>query len=95
MSSDIVLISISKSELQEMIRNVVQTEINRKKEKELLNSKELCDWLGIHLSTLAKWKSENKIPYRRMGKRIFFNRNEVIKALEESNYNKIRELRRK
>jgi len=84
------IINLSINELTELIRNVLQAELSKGKEKELLNSKELCEFLGIHPSTLSKWKAENKIPYKKLGKRIFFNREEVMQALKDSNYYRLR-----
>jgi excisionase family DNA binding protein len=90
----IVLISISQEELREIVRDAVKKELNLKKEKELLSFKETCEFLGCSASALNKWKSENKIPYRKLGKRIYFSRSEITSALEESgNYKKLRELR--
>lgn len=60
--------------------------------KDLLNFKETCEFLGIHPSTLHKWKAENKIPFKRLGKRIFFERLEIINSLKDSNYYKFKEL---
>ncbi len=89
---NIVLISIKKDELENIIRSAVKDELAKKEEKELINSKELIDWLGISLSALNSWKREGKIPFHRMGKRIFFKRSEVLQALKDSNYSKLREL---
>ncbi|MBK7980252.1 MAG: helix-turn-helix domain-containing protein [Ignavibacteriae bacterium] len=55
-----------------------------------MNFKETCDFLGIHPSTLNKWKANNKIPYKRLGKRIFFQREEILNSLKSSNYYKIK-----
>ena len=54
--------------------------------------KETCEFLGIHPSTLNKWKAQNKIPYKRLGKRIFFERKGIQAALKESKYSKIHQL---
>ena len=59
---------------------------------QILNFKETCALLGIHPSTLNKWKAQNKIPYKPLGKRIFFQREEILSSLKESNYNKLREM---
>ena len=94
MSEQILISQLSKSELKEIIKSslIEVLKQNRKKESALMNSHQLCKWLGISLSTLAVWKRENKIPYKRMGKRIFFSKTEVLKALEESNFNRLKEL---
>lgn len=96
MEDKYILISLSPLELTSIIREAVATELSKQRkrteEKELLNFKETCEFLGIHPSTLNLWKRQNKIPFLRMGKRVFFNRTEVISSLKKSNYAKMKEL---
>lgn len=92
MNENIVLLSLSKDELKEIVRESVKQELNQKKEKELLDFKETCEFLGCSSSALNKWKSENKIPFRKLGKRVFFHRKEIIDAMKESNYHKLRDI---
>ena len=89
---NIVLISIGKEELQELVRSAVKSELRNKQQKQLMNFKETREYLGISTSTLNKWKSTDKIPFKRLGKRIFFNRSDVLQALKDSNYSKLRGL---
>ena len=93
---EIVVISISPDKLKNMIRDVIRDEMisieKKKKEKELMNARELCQYLNIHPGTLNNWKRDGKIPFKRMGKRVFFEKAEVKKALEENNYNKFKSL---
>lgn len=93
MQNNIVLFSMDKSEFSSIIKNAIQSELSKKKEKELMNFKETCEFLGIHTSTLNKWKSENKVPFKKLGKRIFFNREDVTKSLKDSNYSKLNQLK--
>ena len=96
LNDKIILMSLTHEELRELIRTAVKDEIiaanSKKKERELLNSKELCEYLGIHISTLNNWKRESKIPFKRIGKRIFYERVEVRNALKKSNYKKLEDL---
>lgn len=89
-----VLISLTKSELEEIITKAVERALETKEDDKLLNFKETCEYLGISASALNKWKSENKIPYKKLGKRIFFDKKEINKALEESNYSKLKQIER-
>lgn len=90
------LVVIEVDHLYSLIKQAINEVVIKKKEsehpKELLNSKEACEFLGIHPSTLNKWKAENKIPYKRQGKRIFFQRREILNSLKESNYNKFKKI---
>ena len=76
--------------LKQAIHEVLEEKEQNKSYKDLLNFKETCDYLGIHPSTLNKWKAENKIPYKRLGKRIFFDRLEILNTLKESDYQKFK-----
>jgi len=91
--NNIVLISLSEEQLRTIIKDAIHEELSQKKEKELLNFKEACEFLGISPSALNKWKSENKIPFKRLGKRIFFNRQDIMISLEESNYSKLKQIK--
>ena len=90
--NNVVFLSLSMEELKDAIRDVVKQELNHKKEKELMTFKETCELLNISASCLNQWKASNKIPYKKLGKRVFFLRSEVVEALKESNYSKIKEL---
>ena len=91
--NNVVFLSLSKDELKEIIRECVKSELSLKKEKELLSFKEACEFLDCSPSALNKWKSENRIPYKKLGKRVFFSRDEISSALKETgNYNKLQEL---
>ena len=91
--NNIIFTSLSYDELRELIKGTIREELNKKNEKELLNVREACELLDISRSALNKWKSENKIPYKRLGKRIYFNRKDLLDALKDSDYKKIKELK--
>jgi excisionase family DNA binding protein len=91
-----ILIQMGKEDLEKTIETIFVEVLNKQsrsqREKELLSSKELCSWLGVSMSTVNAWKSMSKIPYRRLGKKIFFQKSEVLKAFEHSNYSRIKEI---
>ncbi len=91
-SSKIILISVTETELRSLITDAIKQALEIKQEKKLLSFREACDFLGCSSSSLNKWKSENRIPYKRLGKRVFFNRQEIMQALKESGYKKFKEL---
>ena len=90
--NNVVLISLTQEELRNIIRDVVREELKHKGQKELLNQQEVCELLGCSVSAINKWKSENRIPYKKLGKRVFYPRTEVLAAMKESNYYKLREI---
>ena len=94
MENKLVVIEID--HLYSLIKQAVKEVVIKKEESEhkndLLNFKETCEYLGIHPSTLNKWKAENKIPYKRLGKRIFFKRSAILNSLKESDYQKFKQI---
>ena len=78
--------------IKQAIKEVLSEKEENKNSKDLMNFNETCDFLGIHPSTLNKWKAENKIPYKRLGKRIFFSRKDVLSSLKESSYQKFKDI---
>uniref|UniRef100_A0A7V3E899 DNA-binding protein n=1 Tax=Ignavibacterium album TaxID=591197 RepID=A0A7V3E899_9BACT len=92
-NNKIILISITESEFQNLIYNAVREALAINQEKQILSFKEVCEMLNISASCLNKWKSEGKIPYKKLGKRIFFSRTDIKAALNETgNYKKLKEL---
>src|SRR5688572_27565438 len=55
------------------------------KEEPPISVSDVCELLHISRPTCGAWMKSGKIPYRRMGRRIFFFRQEVIKSLESFN----------
>ena len=82
---NIILMSITKEELIIIIKECITQELNEKKQKEMLTFKETCEFLGCSASGLNKWKAQNLIPYKKLGKRIYFQREELLKSLKDSN----------
>jgi excisionase family DNA binding protein len=94
MNEQLIFFSLSKDELQNIITNAVKQALETKQEKELMTFKETCELLNISASCLNQWKSQGRIPFKKLGKRIFFSRAEIANVLEEAgNYKKLRELR--
>lgn len=90
--NNIVFLSFSKEELIDIVRDAVKQELNLKKEKELMTFNETREFLSISQSCLNQWKAQGKIPFQKLGKRVYFSKSEIFGALKESNYNKLKEL---
>ena len=69
------------------IRNTVDNTESTSSEK-LLTKKEMADELDISLVSLTEWMKQGKIPYMRMGKRIYFKKNEVVNSMANFNHKK-------
>ena len=80
------------TELHELIRteisslaDKIRSELNQKTERVLLSSKETCELLNCSPSALSKWKASGKIPFRKIGKKILFDRKEILAAIKKEN----------
>ena len=86
------IVVVETDHLIELIKSAVQEVLQKKNEnldqKQIMSFHETCEFLGIHPSTLNKWKAEDKIPFKRLGKRIFFNKEDILNSLKVSNYQK-------
>jgi len=95
---NVMLFSIEPERLESIIRETVRTEIQnlipKEEEKDLISSKELVEWLGIHPSTLSNWKKNDVIPFKKIGDRVYFSRKEVLEAMKESDYERFHQLRK-
>jgi len=54
-------------------------------EEELIDTKDVCKLLGITRVTCDAWRKAKKLPYKRIGARIRFNKQEVLAALQSFN----------
>ena len=89
-----ILISITEEMLENIIMTSVKKIIDFQPQKELMNFKEACEFLNCSSSSLNRWKKEGRLPFKRLGGRIFFSRNEIISALEGTTlYKNLRNLR--
>ena len=52
-------------------------------EEDLITRKELLKRLKISSVKLWKLMREKKIPFRRLGRRVFFNYKEIVESMEE------------
>jgi excisionase family DNA binding protein len=90
MSEQIILTSISKNDLAILIKmslrellseyNVIKNKEN--KENSLLTMKQVADLLSVSLPTIIKWNKEGKIPFCKVGKRVYFKKDEVLESVQ-------------
>ena len=83
--------SLSKTELIDLIKESIRDVQSEQKEKPqaetetLLKPKDVCKLLHISNGTLFTWKKQGKIPFRRLGRRIFFVQSDVLNAMKKIN----------
>ena len=81
------IIVISKTELveiiQETLRSAKQDEKIPEEQNEILNISEASDFLKMAKQTLYGLTSKRNIPFIKKGKKVYFNKSEVIAWLNE------------
>jgi len=96
MKKTTMLTEISPEDLQVMmevaVRKVLE-EQNHPNESKLMSDEELEKLLGVSKSTLYLWRRDGKLPYQRIGKRIFYKISDVEKAMGLTGEKPIRERR--
>lgn len=81
------LVVITKTELveiiQETLRSAKQVEKIPEQQNEFLNISEASDFLKMAKQTLYGLTSNRQIPFIKKGKKVYFNKSEVIAWLNE------------
>lgn len=74
--------------IQEAVKKEVQSilneipEIKSRKEQIFLNRKQACKLLGCSLTTLYHYQKDGLIPYHQVGRKILFDKEELLKHLK-------------
>ena len=79
-----IFTNITEDRFRELIREVVREEIsglNNTDSEELIKAKEVCEYLKISKVTLYKWLNQGRITGYYLGRRLFFKKSEIDKAL--------------
>ncbi|MFC2165615.1 helix-turn-helix domain-containing protein [Acidobacteriota bacterium] len=50
--------------------------------EKFLKPKEICEWIGIEMTTLYSWTSNDLIPHYKIGKNLRFNVSKVERWLK-------------
>ncbi len=88
MKKSVMVTELSPEDLQvmmeETIRKVLgeQSQPNKSRvEGQLMSDGELEKLMGVSKATLYLWRRDGKIPYQRIGKKIFYKISDVEKAM--------------
>ena len=92
------MITIDQNALSDCIRDAVREEMKlylakvdktiglpQQQPASLLTKKEMAEELDISLVSLTEWMKQGRIPYKQMGKRIYFNKEEVFTSMSTFN----------
>ncbi|MCT3845995.1 excisionase family DNA-binding protein [Elizabethkingia anophelis] len=86
------LIQISKEELlqefEQMVRKVLEKMITEKvtdEEKEYYTREETAKLLNVSYPTLFHWNKDGKLKAKKLGKRVYYSKEDVKEALNKLN----------
>jgi len=86
-----ITVEFDEVQLKEIIREVIREEITserieeKKWEKEnryLYSLKELADFMHCSLKTAQRLKNNGLIPYKQIGRKVSYDKREILKAME-------------
>ena len=96
------MITLDRNALRDCVKDAVREELQvfiskvgnmddppqKKQPTKLMTKKEMANELDISLVSLTEWMKQGRIPYKRMGKRIYFNKEDVMASMTNFNHNK-------
>jgi len=88
MKENLIIIT-SREDLESVLSKYVQNRpqvIPSHPKEEILRKQELSKKLDISISTINNYMRDDKIPYIKMGKSVFFIWNEVVDALKKNSF---------
>jgi hypothetical protein len=82
-----ILITIPLSEFVSTIETTVRKVISEKniEEDTFISSEQVRKLFNISTTTLQLWRDKNKIPFNKVGKKIFYSRKELMKITTGKN----------
>ncbi len=86
-------LSINSNELHQIISNVVRDVLksefqnihleSAKEPERLLKTNDIADFLKVSPLTVKLWKRDGKIPYRKIGRLVYYDKNDVLNSLDK------------
>jgi hypothetical protein len=89
MNNQIYLNGITVEQLAEALKPLLKSETTKESqqlENDLLTRKEACKLLSINLTTLWKHTKSGKLHNFGIGKRVFYNRKQLLDAVKPINH---------
>jgi len=83
---EIIMTKMSHQELKDLISQCVQECLQEHliqappEEETLLTVEEIAEYLGVSKVTIYSWKKEGKLPFYRMGRRVYFKKSEILRG---------------
>jgi len=83
---EFIITNLTINDLTEIIEKCVQQSIRQgirvepKQDEPLHNIDEIAVYLGVSKVTIHAWKREGKLPFHRLGRRVYFKKSEILKG---------------
>jgi excisionase family DNA binding protein len=87
-----IMTEMSAAELQQLVHRAVQNALESAQQAligdqasddgRLMTIHEVCDFLHVTKATLGVWRKEGRIPYHRIGRRVYFKLQEIHAAMQ-------------
>jgi predicted DNA-binding transcriptional regulator AlpA len=84
---NILMVSVPMKEFEELISNCVSRAIATEKAKDspkLYNLKETAELLKISAPTMRDYKNQKRIPYKQIGRKIWFQESDILRFINEN-----------
>ena len=92
---ELIMSTFSKSELQDMFREVMSDSISSlakdmispnkvQNDDKIINTSEAAEFLGISRMTLFRRMKLGQVPYKRLGRRVMFSKLQLTDWIRES-----------
>jgi excisionase family DNA binding protein len=84
------MVVVTGSELRTLLRGEIADALSRQKSNslsgqandQLLKRDDIAKMFGVTLVTVHAWMNAGKIPFHRMGGRVFFKKEEVVESMK-------------
>jgi hypothetical protein len=82
-----LLVTLNVDELKELIEESVSTALSKltkptNEDEALLKRKDIGKLFSISQVTVTQWMKSGKLPFHRINTRIFFKKDEIMRAME-------------
>ena len=86
-----IQIFTTKEDLKELLESIYKVSISSTHKQSIDNSleepitgEELCKFLKITIPTLISWRKKGKIPFLKIGRRLLYQKSQVVNALSST-----------
>lgn len=89
--NNIILTTLSNEELIELISSSLKSVLENTNQnpptpdEQLIKIDEVCELFKVSKPTIFEWKKAGKLPFYRIGRRVYFKKNEIMDCMKSIN----------